>query len=121
MDWVLAHGQLIFNCLVIAVVGAVWLYARWGRNKEKMERDLEQLLQVGLDWLKEWAGDELANVSQEHVWKVADRLYDRYVEDTVLGRFVDRAALRSLLWGSFCKMRDRFIEVDVLATTMTLS
>ena len=114
MDWMFMHGQLIFNCLVIVIVGGLYLYSRWARNRQQMEHDLERLLQVGLDWLKDWAGDQLADVGQENVWKVADVLYGS-IRNTPLGRFVDEATFRSLLWGLFCKMRDRFTEMNIQA------
>ena len=111
-SWIADNWGAIVTISTIAIVGAAWLLARYRGNQERLLRDLDELLRNALEYLKDWAGDELDGVTENDVAVRADWLYDRYVVGGALEQFVTRETFRALLWAAFTRWRDLFIAAN---------
>ena len=109
MGWVLENWATLFSAVSLAAVALVWLYVRYWRDQELLWADVRELLSDGLEFLKSWAGDELAGVTEEDVGKVAEHLYMEYIAGTALAKVVSIEYFYALLWDAFVAWRDRFV------------
>jgi len=112
MDYVLDNLSTILSVLSLLGVVLVFLYMLYYKDRERLRQDLEKLLGEGLRFMEKWAGDQVGEVTEEEVVKIADWFYTRYVVGSVLERFVTQAALRALFWEAFLKWRDQFITAN---------
>jgi len=120
MEWLFANWEQIISLVSAMAVLAVYLYLRYWNNRRGLEEDLRQLLRDGVEFLKDWAGDQVALITREQVWMIADWLFDRYVSGNPLQGLVDKEGLRALLWGAFCAWRDRFVGAQALMARVQL-
>lgn len=109
MEWVLENLNEVLSVVSLLAVAVVYLYLRYYQSREQLEKDLRQLIRDGMDFLKDWAGDQVAEVTQEQVYQAADWFYRSYVEGTPLGHLVDKEGLRAMFWSAFCRWRDQFV------------
>ena len=109
MDWIMENWATFFSSVSLAAVALVWLYVRYWRDQDLLWADVDKLLGTGLVLLKDWAGDELAGVTEEDVGKVAEHLYMNYIAGTALAKVVSIEYFYALLWDAFVAWRDRFV------------
>ena len=109
MDRIMENWATLFSSVSLAAVALVWLYVRYWRDQELLWADVRELLATGLAILKDWAGDELGDVTEEDVEKVAEHLYTEYIAGTALAKVVSIEYFYALLWDAFVAWRDRFV------------
>lgn len=114
VEWLLENWESLLELVTIVVVVALYLYIRYADQQGRLRADLDKIVRDGLERLKGWAGDNLDDVTEEDVCKVADWFHARYVAGTVLERLASKERLRARFWLGFCRWRDEFIEVNVL-------
>jgi len=112
LTWIVDNWQSIFSVITILLVGVIWLYVRYWGKRELLRRDLLELLQNALEYLKSWAGDEMDDVSEADVAEVAYWFYDKFVAGHALAGIVTREAFKGLLWALFTRWRDMFLSVQ---------
>jgi len=117
MDWVLNNLPTIASIASVLSVATAWLYLRYYLKEEQIRVDLEKLLADGLDFLKDWAGDKLEDVTEAEVAEVAGWFYSSYVIGSVLDKFVTEKQLESLFWKAFTEWRDRFVSANAYLAT----
>jgi len=92
-----------WQAIIAAVLLAYFLYRQWRGNK------LGAIVTIVLDWLKEFSKGELQNVTKADVYNASSIFYVKYIEGTVLARFVTMEAFQSAVWAAFEKLRDAYI------------
>ena len=102
IELILAYWQPFLG-LVFFVVS---LFLEWKDNR------LTRIIDLVVDWLKLYAADELQDVTREESDKAAAIFYDRFLQDTFLGKFVTVATFQAGVWAALCKLRDAYIVTN---------
>jgi len=111
-NWMTDNWQAVLSFITVAGVVVVWLRLRyWGKSVE-LQRDLLELLQNALEYLKARVGDEMGSVTEADVDRVADWFYAKFVDGKALDGLVTKEKFRLLLWGLFSRWRDIFMETQ---------
>jgi len=118
MDWLIKNVGTIFSFVSLALVAAVWGYVTYGRNRERLERDLQTLLSEALSYVKDWAKSVAFSISPQDVATVANEVYDRFVQGTPLAKLVSREQFASLLWEAYVRWRDQFVALEIVRANL---
>lgn len=112
MDWLIQYGEQIVVLVILALVVGVGGYVRYWSTRDRLWRDLEGLVEDGLDYLKVRSKEQLAAVTTEDIKAVSAWLYEHCVQGTALAKVVTEERLYDLVLEAFVYWRDRFVSMD---------
>ena len=90
----------------------VFLFLEWKDNK------LTRILDLVVEWLRQYAADELQDVTREESDTAVGIFYEHFIQDTFLGKFVTLAKFQTLVWAAFCKLRNAYIVANYALSPM---
>lgn len=111
MERIMENWETILTAVTVIIVVVVFLYRRRRGQGDLAHDDFSSILADALEYLKGWAGDRLAEVTEAEVSEVADQFYDRFVPGTAIEKFITREHMRATLWSLFIEWRSWFLTM----------
>jgi len=104
IDLLTANWQAVLVLLTAAALALPALYGRWKHGK------LGELFDELYEHIKDEAGAKMDAITRSQFDDLSGSVYRKYVENTILGKFITVELFQDAAWAGFNAYRDRYSD-----------